>query len=74
MRIAGKKIVIEPFPATVLAVLLGAIVAIVFIAPPENAAVALSSTSVLGLIAQGLMRSAIRIVPEGKCDAPMDQK
>lgn len=78
MRIAGKKYAVDKTPAIVLLVLIGAMIAIVFLAPPENAAAALSATSILGLVVQASLRSAFRVEAcaheEEKDDAGMDQK
>ncbi len=50
---------IQPLPAVSLVVLVSAVVAIIFLAPPENTQAALASTSILGLVIQGLMRSVV---------------
>lgn len=56
-----RSIKLEPLPCIVLAVLVAVTVAIVFLAPPENASTALSATSVLGLVIQAALRAAFRI-------------
>lgn len=46
-------------PVIVVVALIGAILAIVFLAPSENAKEALTGTSVVGLLLQAVMRSVV---------------
>jgi uncharacterized membrane-anchored protein YitT (DUF2179 family) len=58
-KVGGKRYTIHAGPTALVVCLILVIVGIVFFAPAENAAAALSGSSVLALVVQALARQAV---------------